>query len=119
MQAESDPLAVLREQLERTEDAARALGRAATAARGSGAPHFGWQRPGADESGAPPEGELTAMLSALVDAVRGAIPPELAERLAAVFREVLLAIRAVIDFALERMEARRRTPVEVEDIPIL
>ncbi len=54
----------------------------------------------------------------LLDAVRTAIPDELAERLATVLRELLLAVRAVVDFALERMEARRRAPVEVQDIPI-
>jgi hypothetical protein len=123
MVPESDPLSVLREQLDRTEAAARELGRAAASARGGGdeasTPGSGWQMPGADSSAAPQDGELTAALGALVDVVRGAIPPELAERLAAVVREVLLALRAVVDFALERMEARRRTPVEVEDIPIL
>jgi hypothetical protein len=123
MPPDVDPLTLLRDQLDRTEAAARELGRVATHARGAGAgggtPGAGWQMPGADTSGAPKDGELTAALTALVDAVRGAIPPELAERVASVLREVLLAIRAVVDFALERMEARRRAPVEVQDIPIL
>lgn len=121
MPPEADPLSLLRDQLDRTESAARELGRAASAARGGGhaAPGAGWQTPGADESAAPKDGELTAALGALVEAVRGAIPPELADRLTSVLREVLLAIRAVVDFALERMESRRRAPVEVQDIPIL
>lgn len=120
MPPETDPLTLLRDQLDRTEAAARELGRAASAARGGGeAPHAGWQMPGADTSGTPKDGELTAALTALVDVVRGAIPPELAERLAAVVREVLLAIRAVVDFALARMEARQEQPVDVQDIPIL
>jgi hypothetical protein len=121
MPPDVDPLTLLRDQLDRTEAAARELGRVATHARGGGgrAPGAGWQMPGADESAAPKDGELTAALTALVEAVRGAIPPELAERLASVMREVLLAVRAIVDFALERMEARQRAPVEVQDIPIL
>ena len=33
-------------------------------------------------------------------------------------RELLLALRALIDWYLERMEQRRKTPTPVEDIPI-
>jgi hypothetical protein len=54
---------------------------------------------------------------ALLDAVRRAIPPELQDQFAALQREVLLTIRALIDWYLERLDARSR-PVEVEDIPI-
>ena len=123
MAGPEDPITLLRDQLERTEDAARALGRAAAAARDAGAakaPPFGWQRPGEDARRAHPDGDLTAALSSLVEAVRVAVPPELAERLALVLREVLLAVRAVIDLVLERMERGRRGPggPDVEDIPI-
>jgi lipopolysaccharide biosynthesis regulator YciM len=34
------------------------------------------------------------------------------------FRELLLAVRAQIDWYLERLEARRSQQREVEDIPI-
>ncbi len=34
-------------------------------------------------------------------------------------RELLLALRALIDWYLERVEQRRREPAEVQDIPIL
>ena len=54
---------------------------------------------------------------ALLEAVRRAVPPELQEQFAALQREVLLTIRALIDWYLERLDARSR-PVEVEDIPI-
>ncbi len=67
-----------------------------------------------------------SVTAALVDTAVGVVAERVVvdgrrhgEVLTAVVREVLLAIRAVIDFALERMEARHRAPVEVEDIPIL
>lgn len=60
----------------------------------------------------------TLALAALLDLGRTILPPELREQLAALVRELLLLIRAVIDWYLERVEERRKTPVEVEDIPI-
>src|SRR4051794_29653905 len=54
---------------------------------------------------------------ALLDAVRRMVPPELQEQFAALQRELLLTIRALIDWYLERLDARSR-PVDVEDIPI-
>jgi hypothetical protein len=114
----SDPLAALRDQLERTERAARHLAREAaeaSAPAGERPPPAGWQ----SASGAPRDaGELTAAWTALVEALRGALPPEVQARLLALLRELLLAIRAVLDLALARVEARRRTPADVQDIPI-
>jgi hypothetical protein len=54
---------------------------------------------------------------ALLDSLRRMMPPELQEQFATLQREVLLTIRALIDWYLERLDARSR-PVEVEDIPI-
>jgi hypothetical protein len=39
-------------------------------------------------------------------------------RVLGLLRELLLAIRAVLDLALARIEARGRTVAEVQDIPI-
>jgi hypothetical protein len=58
------------------------------------------------------------LLLQVVRAVRDAVPPELAARLADALRELLLALRAVIDYAVERLEKARAEPVEVQDIPI-
>jgi hypothetical protein len=54
---------------------------------------------------------------ALLDALRRLIPPELQEQFMALQREVLLTLRALIDWYLERLDDRTR-PVAVEDIPI-
>jgi len=56
-------------------------------------------------------------LLALLESLRRMVPPELQEQFTALQREVLLTIRALIDWYLERLDARSR-PVEVEDIPI-
>ena len=56
-------------------------------------------------------------LIAIVEALRRAIPTELQEQFNALQRELLLTLRALIDWYLERLDARAR-PVQVEDIPI-
>ena len=77
-------------------------------------PPAGWQVP--DDARAGPE--LDPFV-ALVQAMRDLIPPELQRRLVAALREMLLALRALIDWYLERLERRRKQSVEVQDIPIL
>jgi hypothetical protein len=66
----------------------------------------------------PPRGlpDLTPVL-ALVEAMRRVVPVELQEQFNALQRELLLTIRALIDWYLERLEGRQRATV-VEDIPI-
>jgi len=79
-------------------------------------PPAGWQIPEDAHSGTSPELEP---LFTLVQAMRELIPAELQRRLVAGLRELLLALRALIDWYLERLERRREVSVEVEDIPIL
>ena len=59
------------------------------------------------------------MLLAAVRALRDRIPPELQRRLGEALREVLLALRALIDWYLERTERRGHAPAEMRDIPIV
>jgi hypothetical protein len=79
-------------------------------------PPAGWQIPGDASAGLSPE--LDPFV-ALVQALRDLIPPDLQRRLVAALRELLLALRALIDWYLERLERRREQSVEVQDIPIL
>jgi hypothetical protein len=79
-------------------------------------PPAGWQIPDDARDGLSPE--LDPFV-ALVGALRDLIPPELQRRLVAALRELLLALRALIDWYLERLERRREQSVEVQDIPIL
>jgi hypothetical protein len=66
----------------------------------------------------PPRGfpDLSPLI-ALVDAMRRVVPPELQEQWGALQRELLLTVRALIDWYLERLEGSQR-PTVVEDIPI-
>jgi hypothetical protein len=59
------------------------------------------------------------VLSQVMQSLRELIPPELQRRLADALRELLLALRALIDWYLERIDQRRAEPAEVQDIPIL
>jgi hypothetical protein len=90
---------------------------------GEGPPHVppaGWQQPAADGGGARGwgGGEVDLLLGVLAS-LRDRIPPELQQRLADAVREVLLAVRALIDWYLERSERHRAEPRQVQDIPIL
>jgi hypothetical protein len=69
---------------------------------------------------APPRASRGPDLAALfvfLDAIRSVIPRELEERFNALVRELLLTLRSLIDWYLERLDHPARAP-EVEDIPI-
>jgi hypothetical protein len=108
-----DPLGELRERLARTHEAAERLAEAATGARRR-PPPAGWQAPSDAGEGGP---ELRAVAT-LAEALRSLVPPDLQEQIGALVRELLLAVRALIDYLVDRLERRRSAPVEVEDIPI-
>ena len=101
-------------------EAARAAADTATGEAGAGdrstPPPAGWQA-----SGEEPRASTSELdpLVALVQAMRDLIPPDLQRRLIAALREMLLALRALIDWYLERLDRRREHGVEVQDIPIL
>jgi hypothetical protein len=61
--------------------------------------------------------ELQA-LAGLLDLARQSVPPELARQVLDALRQLLLAIRALIDYYVERLDRERAQPPEVEDIPI-
>jgi hypothetical protein len=78
-------------------------------------PPSGWDSARGDAS----MPDLRALLT-LLDALREVVPAELSRQLVAALRELLLAVRALIDWYLERLgePSGRRTDVEVEDIPL-
>jgi hypothetical protein len=96
---------LVREAQERAEEAARAPA--------GDVPPNGWS------SGAPSDAfpDLGALLK-LVEGLRGQLPPELARQLTDALRELLIAIRAVLDYTIERLEHPPAGEREVEDIPI-
>jgi hypothetical protein len=114
--ADDDPLKALEERIERASRAAERLfsEAAAEAVRRVKPPPAGWQVPDA----APPgEAEPDPVL-ALLDTIRELVPADLRRRLAEAIRELLLALRALIDWYLERVDRQPDEPPEVQDIPI-
>jgi hypothetical protein len=82
-------------------------------------PPAGWQQPAPDHDPSRPLLTDADLLLGLVGALRDRLPPELQQRLAEAIREVLLALRALIDWYLERTDRGEPGPAEVQDIPIL
>lgn len=109
---EDDPLAALRERIERTQEAVDRL--AAETARAQTANGAG--------SGMPPTEDAATeaqALAALLQTVRGLVPEELWRQLAEVIRQLLLLLRAIIDWWIERIAPGDAPggPV-VQDIPV-
>ncbi len=77
----------------------------------------GWDPPGAGPRATPGAGPDLSGLLVLLDTLRHAAPAELQERTSSLIREVLLTLRALIDWYLEHMDQPQQKP-EVEDIPI-
>jgi hypothetical protein len=100
---------LVREAQARAEEAARA---------GPGdVPPNGWATPrGAGPAGSPFP-DVSAMFALLESAPRGALPPELTRQLADALRELLIALRAIIDYSIARLERPPDEP-RIEDIPI-
>jgi hypothetical protein len=82
--------------------------------KGAKPPPAGWHAP---KSGSE-DGRELELLAQLIQSLRDLLPPDLQRRLAEAVRELLLALRALIDFYLERLERRSAPPAEMEDIPI-
>jgi hypothetical protein len=87
-------------------------------ARAREVPPGGWAAPEEEpRRAAPGLSELHALVG-LLDHARQSLPPELTRQFLDALRQLLLAVRALIDFWLERIDGQREAPPEVEDIPI-
>jgi len=95
---------LVREAHARAEEAARAAA--------AGVPPNGWA-----SGAAAPQPDLNALLG-LVETLKGTVPPELARQLADALRELLLALRAILDYSIERLDTAGPVEPAVEDIPI-
>ena len=114
-----DPLESLSERVRHAQEAAERLVREASEAAQEAAgrpPPRGYAVPG-QEGARSSTADLQALV-ALLDLARTIVPPELREQIADLIREILLLVRAIVDWYLERLEQGRKKPVEVEDIPI-
>ena len=118
-----DPLDELAQRVRAAQEAAERIAAEAVAGAAAGRERAEGPPPGAHAGPQPggSDGRRTAeaqALVALLELGRGLVPPELRRALADLVRELLLLVRALIDWYLERAELRRRGPAEVEDIPI-
>ncbi|HWF72736.1 MAG TPA: hypothetical protein VG186_05290 [Solirubrobacteraceae bacterium] len=120
---EEETLRRLSERLDRASDTAERLiaeAAAESATRAADAfrrpPPAGWQAPETEE--APGRSGDLDLLVQLLESLRDLIPPELQQRLAEAVRELLLAVRALINWYLERLDKHAEEPAEVQDIPI-
>jgi hypothetical protein len=114
-----DPLSQMRSQVDDAYAAADRLVREAEAAareRVGDVPPSGYegQRTTGERSAF---GDLQALVG-LLETARTSVPPEVARQLAEAARELLLALRALIDWWIDRLEREPERPVEVQDIPI-
>jgi hypothetical protein len=84
-------------------------------------PETGWAI-GAEHAPAPEGPSELQLALRLLEAVREAVPPELTAQVAQALRELLLAVRALVDWYLERLdrlaEPGSGADDHVEDIPI-
>jgi hypothetical protein len=71
----------------------------------------------AAEQAAAAQPELSALFG-LVEALKGSVPPDLLNGLTDALRDLLLALRAVLDYSIARLERPPEASVQVEDIPI-
>jgi hypothetical protein len=115
-----EALQALRERLEATQQAAQRLADDAVHDRGDAdrPPAAGWDVPRSAERA---NEEIDALI-AVVASVRDLLPPELRAQLAEIVRQVLVFVRAVLDWWIDRVEAesgaRGDGRDDVEDIPI-
>jgi hypothetical protein len=115
-----DAIETMRDQVDAAYASAERLVReaeAAARANAAGVPPSGWAGPGAEPAPGTAVEALKA-IAGLLEVVRAAIPPELAHQFAVATRELLVAVRALIDWYLERLDAPEPAAREVEDIPI-
>ena len=119
---ERDDLDAVRAHLDEAHAAAdrlvREAQRQAEETTASDVPPRGWDATGSAPT--PTSGPDLRVLLGLLDAVREAVPADLSRQLAEALRDLLVALRAVIDWYLERLgePAPDRARVEVEDIPL-
>jgi hypothetical protein len=89
---------------------------AAAAASPQDPPLRGWETPRSEPASlAFPD--LSALF-AFVETLKGAVPPELVHQLTDALRDLLLALRAILDYSIARLERPAAEPVQVEDIPV-
>ena len=105
----------LRAQYEEAERLVREAQRAAEEAAAGAVPPRGWSVPGDEGSGSFPD---LGQLAALLESLRGVVPPELARQLADALRELLIASGQCSTGTSRGSSLRSPPSSDVEDIPV-
>ena len=80
-------------------------------------PPSGYEPPRSEAAG-PAFPDLSA-LTGMLELARSSLPPDLQRQLAQALRELLIALRAVLDYSIDRLEpGPPPSSATVEDIPI-
>src|SRR3954469_14207013 len=104
-----DALEELRERVKATTEAAERI-------MAERAPRSGWAAP--PPAAGEAQSEMQALI-ALLESLRDMLPPELRTQVTELVRQLLLVLRALIDWLVDQLERRPRGgEPEVEDIPI-
>jgi hypothetical protein len=90
--------------------------RVAEAAASRSVPPRGWAVPGEERPA--PGGFDLGQITALIESLRGVVPPELAHQLSEALRQLLVALRAVLDWYIAQLEGGEAPARDVEDIPV-
>jgi hypothetical protein len=112
--ADPDPLQELRDQVRATQEAAQRL-------MDEAIPPGGWESP---REPVDAFGEEVRALASILQGLRELLPPDLREQVTELLRQLLLVLRALIDWWVARLEegGAERPPGDerppVEDIPI-
>jgi hypothetical protein len=107
-----EALQALRERLQATQEAAQRLAEDAASPK---PPPSGWDVPPSAERASD---ELDALVG-LVSALKDLLPPELRAQLAELIRQLLVFVRAALDWWIGRLESGPRGgESDVQDIPI-
>ena len=107
LDAVRDAERLVREATERAEQLAGAV------------PPRGFEDPRPSRADAAPAFPDLSALSGLLELARTSLPPDLERQLAQALRELLIALRAVLDYSIDRLEPGPPPPsTTVEDIPI-
>jgi hypothetical protein len=105
-----------RDALEELRERVRATTEAAERIMAERAPRRGWAAP------PPAAGETQSEMQALItllESLRDMLPPELRTQVTELVRQLLLVLRALIDWLVDQLERGPRGEApEVEDIPI-
>jgi hypothetical protein len=99
-------------------EAERLMREAEAKARAAGAgpvPPRGWSVPGDERT--PPPFDL-GQIAAMIESLRGVVPSELTGQLTDALRELLIALRAVLDWYIARLEPPEPQTDDVQDIPV-